>query len=52
MESISAVVVVATTVAVTTWFGTDLTGASRLATTGVSFAVAAIAMLVGLHVRN
>ncbi|WP_323674371.1 hypothetical protein [Halorubellus sp. PRR65] len=51
-EEASAVVVVATTVAAMAWFGTDLAGVSRLATTGLSFVVAAVSMLVGLHVLS
>lgn len=51
-EHVSAVLVVATTIAVMSWFTTDLSGVSRLATAGLSFASTAIAMTVGLYFLN
>lgn len=49
VETLSSMVVVATVVATTMWFTTDLTGLSRAVTAGIAWTVAFASVAVGLR---
>lgn len=52
VEELGTVAIIATIVAVMTWFTAGQTGISRVATSGISAVVASVSVMVGLWVRG
>lgn len=48
VETLGSIVVIATVIATTMWFMTDLTGISRAVTTGAAWTVAFASVAVGI----